>query len=1266
MSLKIKTKLTIVILAALIGSTLILGYSLILDRGIGEGLERKELELTKLISGVEDIAFSKIFSAHKMIKTALHYLYAKNPRQATKALAELESTVKAFKGYAEANDKNFSSAKIIIKDILLLNKDVHGFDNYADRYEALLDAIDNIKKDHNQFMEDAANILGAAYSNDVESYELLGKRVEERGEALYGSIRSLSRDIEGLVNDEFVYLTTSRSNRHRITNYMLAILLLFLILDKLFIRNSVFGPIESTIDRISKLSKGVSIPKAEVDRDDEIGELLASVNRIIDSDEKIKNQMFLMSKGDYKIDVELRSEGDSLGIAMKIMIESLMAISLVADRIASGDYSEGVEVKGEHDHLGEAINQMLDSLRQLKKDNERQMWFLEGRAELSETVHGDIDVNTMSNGIVAYLARKLEAQIGTLYLMQENNKLLLTGSYALVEEDDKYSEVSLGQGIIGQAALDKEPMIVTDIPRDYLKVRSSIGELHPKNIIALPFIFEKRVKGVIELGTFREFTDDDVEFLKSIASRVAMVVNLAQSRGRMKELLEETQRQAEELESQQTRLEVTNAELEEKTYALEIQRDEIVHKTDDLETAQFNLQKQADNLLAASKYKTEFLANMSHELRTPLNSLLILAQDLKENKNNNLRAEQVQSAEFIYKSGHDLLRLINDILDLSKIEAGQVDLEVGEVSLADVATDVDTMFRHMTGDKGLKFKIEVEKKLPREIRTDKAKLEQIIRNLVSNAVKFTEKGGITVSFHRPAPDVDLFRSGLSHNEAIAVSVIDTGIGISPDKHKDIFEAFHQVDGSVSRRYGGTGLGLSISTKLSRLLGGELKLESVEGKGSTFTLYICQRLDLDNSGSRGAVSRPISEDEGKKEKISDDRGDVKEGDSLILIVDRDPLMSRKMIKLCRKKPFKCLYTDKGDEAMELTLKYLPSAIILGDDIVGNNGVPLIQLLKGNINTRHIPVHLISSENKVVNDFSKCAIGYLMKPASREKIEKLLATVERHISKGIRRLLIVEDDGDLRMELVKLIGNGDVVVVDVGSGQEALERLKSEEFDCMILDLKLPDMYGIDLLKEIERLDSITRPYVIVNTGLDISREEEQELRKYASSIIVKTGLSNERLLDEAAMFLHRVVDKLPDRRKAVIKKIHNKDTVFKGKNILLVDDDMRNLFAISKILGDRGATVHEATNGKEAIDYLEKRPDMDLVLMDIMMPVMDGYEAIHYIRKQDRFQDLPILTLTAKAMKEDRYKSISVGANDYLSKPVDIEQLLSLMRVWLYN
>jgi len=943
------------------------------------------------------------------------------------------------------------------------------------------------------------------------------------------------------------------------------------------------------------------------------------------------------------------------------------------------------------------------------------IWQNTGQALLNEKMQGEQDVPTLANNIIQQLCQYIKAPVGTLYAL-ENNTLKLAGSYAYTRPNKLPTQFQIGESLVGQAALEKQSIVITDVADNYMAVSSSLGEMPPRNLLVAPAVYNGQVVAVVEIGTLAQVTPAQLEFIENALTSIAIALNTAQARMRINELLAETQQQAEELQTQgeelrvaneelesQTRslkiseaklkekqieLEATNTQLEEKAAALEEssialqEKQAILDKHNrELQVAQKELEAKARELALASKYKSEFLANMSHELRTPLNSSLILARMLAENEKGNLTQDQVESAEVIYHGGLDLLNLINDILDLSKVEAGQMIFNFEMVPLSDLAASVRTQFEHLAQQKDVAFNISLAEDLPEKINTDPQRVNQIVKNLLSNAFKFTSQGSVSLTIYRPDDQTDLSRCGLTPSEAIAISVADTGIGMTPEQQKFIFEAFQQADGSTSRKYGGTGLGLSISRELAAKLGGQIEVYSEQGRGSTFTLYLPIEREADENEEISAtppqkltkpraqepkqVSPPPKPQPAPQPLIPDDRDKLDDDDKILLIIEDDPKFAKIMVDYAHDKAFKCLVAGDGNTGLELVKTYQPAAIILDLNLPDISGWEVLSTLKTDPATRHIPVHIMSVDEMVLDAYRKGAMGYLTKPTSKEHLEQAFQEIEHFISEEIRTLLLVEDDANSRRSIKKLLNGSDVKISEAGLGQQALDLLRTQHFDCMILDLNLPDMSGFEVLNKIKTNGSIPKCPVIVYTGRDLTPEENVELMKYADRVIVKGVMSPERLVDETALFLHRVVAEMPKDKQKTIKQLYNEDGLLKGKKVLIVDDDMRNSFALSKLLSDKGLAVKIAPNGQRALELLAEEP-VHLVLMDIMMPVMDGYETTKQIRAQSQFRTLPILALTAKAMKGDREKCLEVGANDYLPKPIDVDRLFSMLRVWLYQ
>ena len=970
----------------------------------------------------------------------------------------------------------------------------------------------------------------------------------------------------------------------------------------------------------------------------------------------------------------------------------IVELTLSTELISKGDLTHHIDIvsKNEIGVLAGSFNKMTEDLRNSQMILEKKNWLKTGQSELNNVMHGEQSIENLGRNIITFLADYLNAQIGTIYLVKKNKDLKQIGNFAYKKNKPASTEIKSGEGLVGQAALEKRAFTLSNVPEDYITINSSLGEAVPRSIIVVPFLYENNVKGVMELGSFGNFSDIELELIKSMSENIAIAFNSAQAREHMRDLLEKTRIQAEELQNQQEELKVTNEELQSQQEELLVSNEELADRSQTLEKGQKEIRQKnavleetkiiienkAKELELASRYKSEFLANMSHELRTPLNSLLILSKYLEDNKDKNLTAKQIECARTIYSAGNDLLTLINDILDLSKIESGKIELEIVDVSIKEIAAKIKENFQPVADDKGLNFKIDFGSALPDSICTDSQKFHQIVKNLLSNSFKFTKTGEISLLFHRPDKDITLSKANLTADNTIAVSIIDTGIGIREDKQELIFVAFQQADGTTSRKYGGTGLGLSISKELANTLGGEIHMQSEPGKGSTFTLYLPETIK-----GEGITQTPESETElpEKMDKahilkakqsepvsINDDRKTVQAEDKSILVIEDDTRFAKILCEFAQEKGYKTLMTETGEEGIDMAIKYLPSAIILDLGLPGINGWDVMRCFKDNPQTRHIPVHFISATDSHNDAMKMGAIGFLTKPVSIENLNSAFNKIENLISKSVKKLLVVEDDEILAKSILELIRGSDVSSTNVSTGHDAYDMLQSEKFDCVILDIGLPDMSGSDLLEKIKNNKKISDIPIIIYTGKDLSRKEEEQLQKYASRIIIKGAYSPERLLDEVALFLHLVEDNLPEEQKQMLKMVHDKDHMFINKKLLIVDDDIRNVFALTSVLEERGLTVIVGKNGREGIESLKKNPDTDLVLMDIMMPEMDGYEAMENIRKMHEFHDLPIIALTAKAMHGDRDKCIKSGANDYLAKPIDTNKLLSLLRVWLYK
>ncbi|MFC5513811.1 response regulator [Massilia jejuensis] len=937
--------------------------------------------------------------------------------------------------------------------------------------------------------------------------------------------------------------------------------------------------------------------------------------------------------------------------------------------------SYGEVLKHENDHNAE--------LRHLS-------WLRSGQTELASKSAGLNSLETLAQAVLDHVVRYLGGTVAAMYFREEEGVLRRIGAYGFSNEEERAKIIAPGASLASQAANENRLLRVKELPADYIKVGSSLGEAAPREIVIAPYSTFGKVKGVLEIGFLHPVRERDIEFLKLVGDAIGASIGAVVYRQRLQDALSESQALNEELQVQQEELRTANEELEEQSRALEESQTSLENQQAELEQtndqlaeqalsldmknaalseAQEQLRARALDLERASRYKSEFLANMSHELRTPLNSSLILAKLLADNVPGNLNTEQVRFAQTIYSAGNDLLHLINDILDISKVEAGKLELLPEDLPIRRTVEGLGRTFEPLAKQKDLRFTVKVEPNVPPTLHTDRQRLEQVLRNLLSNAVKFTERG-----------EVDLTVSATDEGW-VQFTVVDSGIGIAPDQQERIFEAFHQADGTANRRFGGTGLGLSISRDLTSLLGGTLVVSSIPGEGSTFTLSMPRNgmVSAAPPAPRAAApavraARPVPapvaapveaiEEAPARSSFPDDRAQQAHGARTVLVIEDEPDFARILFDLAHDLDYRCLVALTAGEGLELAAAQGPDAILLDIRLPDSSGLSVLQQLKDNPATRHIPVHVVSSMDNAGEALHLGAIGYALKPTSREQLEAVFRKLQQKSAQQIKRVLLVEDDERQRESVVSLIADADVRIDAVGSGEEALALLRTEIFDCMIIDLKLPDMQGKELLEQMSHEELVSFPPVIVYTGRNLTRDEEAELMKYSRSIIIKGARSPERLLDEVTLFLHKVESQLSTERQHMLRTVRGRDRVFEGRTILLVDDDVRNVFALTAALEQRGANVEMGRNGFEALAKLDEVPGVDLVLMDVMMPGMDGLEATRRIRADGRFNRLPIIAITAKAMKDDQEQCLAAGANDYLAKPIDLARLYSLLRVWM--
>ncbi len=1124
----------------------------------------------------------------------------------------------------------------------------------------------------------------------------------------------------------------------------------------------------------------------------EIAELADTINSMIDTLATFADQVTTVAR-EVGIEGKLGGQAnvpgasgtwrdltDNVNRLAANLTTQVRAITEVTTAVADGDLSKKitVEAAGEVADLKDNVNEMIRNLKETTRKNKEQDWLKTNLAKFTQLLQGQKDLLAVSKLILSELAPLVNSQHGVFYLADQSEggtdpELKLVASYAYRERKGLANHFRMGEGLVGQCALEKERILLTDVPSDYIQINSGLGAASPRNIVVLPVIFEGRIKAVIELASFQQFNDIHLAFLDQLTESIAIVLStieanmrtealLVQSQSLTQELqvqqeeLTETNRRLEDqartlrdseelLRRQQDELQITNAELEEKAQLLATQKSEVERKNREIELARRALEEKAEQLALTSKYKSEFLANMSHELRTPLNSMLILSKMLADNSDSSLTDKQVQYAETIYSSGNDLLGLINEILDLSKIESGTMAVDIADVSFQELGEDAYRIFHQVAEKKGIDFDIEVDPDLPPSLRTDKKRVQQVIKNLLSNAFKFTDTGRVRFAMNLVPEGFEFYNELLNRAQAVvSLSVSDTGIGIAPDQHKIIFEAFQQADGAASRSYGGTGLGLSISREIARLLGGEIRLESAPGEGSTFTVYLpleyqptslatpsddsnkrerkpvvpltkdhtngvkperkagspasnaeretreadpeqiapaTEPADRSSDDSDEVIEPPPMEDEepesiGEAEEgleralrtsdIRDDRDAIQSGDKVILIVEDDIHFAGLMLEMAQEKGFKGILASSGEEAIDLARRYRPDAITLDIQLPRMHGLELLDRLKNDPGLRHIPVHIVSVADELPRSRRKGAVSQLRKPATRESVMNSLHHIKGFVERSIRKLLIVEDNDAQRTSIVELVGGEDVEMTAVATGAEALVALRSGAYDCVVLDLGLPDMDGFALIEKIrDELKLVDLP-VIVYTGRDLTPAEASELNRRAEAVIVKDIESVDRLLDETALFLHRVETALPEDKRKRLEQLHLPESSLANKKVLIIDDDIRNIFALTSLLERHKMQVVYAEGGREGLGMLQQTPDVDAVLMDIMMPEMDGYEATRQIRKIPQFKNLPVIAVTAKAMKGDREKVIEAGASDYITKPVNVEQLMSLLRVWIHK
>lgn len=1197
--------------------------------------------------GVEEYYKYRVTGDKKLLDSAINYMERANQMaynfgiiDRTVLLSKEESAKILLNVYREAYNNDISNANLMVSRIklfVLLSK------------ETLSEAQQIAMK-------------GYLMGEKVKKGILLGQKDSTyfTGNALAQDLREMRNFYESFA--EVISSLNSFANHLLIVGILVIVILLVLavMLGSMFISKSIVLPVYEMVEKFRVIAKGNLNTSISIDSNNEIGDLARSFNEI---------QSGLLDVIEY------------------------------TKQVAAGDYSSKITPRSANDDLSIALNQMVANLKESYDQTELNSWFKSGFNLINEKLQGDQLIEDISAHSLSFMMGFLHSQLGSIHLYDSEYQFLKLVSASGFDPKKLKDRIKLNEGILGQVAFEKRMIILDQIPDPMYITYSSSGEYAPKQIVVVPLLFNEMLVGVLELSSIQPYSGIELEFIQQVAQIIAVNLNSAENSLRTKLLLQKTQEQASELQVQQEELRVANEELvehtkvltenekrlqvqqeelrvaneelEERTRQLEIQKEDITTKNLELTETQDKLELKAKELQLASQYKSEFLANMSHELRTPLNSLLILSNLLANNKKGNLTDDQIQSAKIIHKSGTDLLHLINEVLDLSKIEAGKMSLEIDPIQTVDLQDDILMNFNAMAEDKNLGFEVRMSDDFPKQIITDRYRLMQILRNLLSNAFKFTNSGSISVDFMPTATDVELRNRRLNHGNSCCIRVSDTGVGIPAEKLEAIFEAFQQADGSISRRFGGTGLGLSISRELIKMLGGEIQLESMVNSGSSFYIYIPVNFNLkDDVISKkeqvSAISKPsnpinISPEVESNELeiaqfIADDRNETHNSQTVLII---HPLKQKaeQFIQQTRAKNYRTIVASGISDGIIMAEKYHPKAILIVSELADVSDENY-QKLKSHRLIGKLPVHLITPI-----DYNQSGDHDELKTFETLELADALKLLEGQFVSDNKKILVVEDDVVTRKIIRDLLAPLDVNIETVNAAEEAYQKLGNDNFDCVILDLGLPDYSGKELLEKL-KINHIAIPKVIVYTGKDISKEDLKYLNNYTNTIILKGLKSDERLMDEVTLFLHQVSKTIPEiKTKTTFVDDVN---LFRGKRILVVDDEIRNVFALAKILEERDIDVVEAENGQVAIDVLKEDPQIDLVLMDVMMPVMDGYEAMRIIRNTEKIKDIPIICLTAKAMKEDHENAIKNGANDYLSKPLNEEKLFAMLKIWLYK
>ncbi|MEN2416293.1 HAMP domain-containing protein [Flavobacterium mesophilum] len=1069
--------------------------------------------------------------------------------------------------------------------------------------------------------------------------------------------------------------------------------------------SNLTGQVRGIAKVVTSVAKGNLKQKLSIDAKGEVAQLTDTINEMIDTLATFSDQVTTVARevgAEGKLGGQANVPGasgtwknltENVNQLAANLTTQVRAISEVASAVTQGDLTRtiGVEAKGEVEALKDTINQMISNLKATTLRNQEQDWLKSNLAKFTQMLQGQKELNAVTKKILSELAAVVTAQHGLFYILEEgedfmDSKLNLIASYAYIKRKDSITQYAMGEGLIGQVAIEKERIILSNVPKDYIRINSGLGDAKPKDVIILPVLFEGRLKAVIELASLDTFNQTHLDFLEGLTESIGIVLNTIESNSRTEELLVQSQSLASELKSQQEVLKNTNEELEEKAILLANQKEEVELKNQEVEVARKALEEKADQLTLTSKYKSEFLANMSHELRTPLNSLQILANELIANRDGNLSEKQIQFAKTINSCGDDLIQLINDILDLSKIESGYISVDYNPISFAEISRFVESTFNPISQAKHLDFEILMDDNLPELMETDSQRLNQILKNLLSNSFKFTEKGQVRLNIYKADNNWKTKNINLENAEAVvAFEISDTGIGISKEKQNIIFEAFQQAEGSTSRKYGGTGLGLSISRGLSDLLGGSIELESDTNIGSKFTLFlplkfvhvpeiedmnVNEETNVLHAGKSRLKSLPSSSfnksdvDLYFVDEVGDDRANIGPNDKILLIAEDNITFAKILLERAHQHDIKAVVTTKGNDVVDYINQFQPHAITMDLNMPDTSGWKILDRLKTDFTLRHIPVYIISGEDERNKGLKRGARNFLVKPVKNDLLTAMFNDIHDFKNKKEKNLLVVDDNPVDLKRIVEAVKGDDILISTALTAKDAVELIKEKSFDCIILDLVLPDADGLDLISDLENNINGQETAIIIHSAGDVNKKERSKLSRFAHSIITKSAVSIDELVDQTALFLHRVHKDMPDNMREQIETYYLKEDVLINKKVLLVDDDVRNLFALTTALERFGLDVISAESGHEAIEILNQNVKMDIVLMDIMMPELDGYETMKIIRQNAKHKDLTIIAVTAKAMKGDRQRCIESGASDYITKPVNVEQLSSLMRVWL--